>query len=261
MSMTLPLVDRLLTRGRSLHESGREHDAYQVLKQLTAFRDLPAGTAEEAQALLAEIQFGRRKYVRARRHLAVALGFHPNNAQYHYLMAAAVDADDRADKQRALAHYRRSLKLDPDQPTCLVDYGLLSLELGRFTAGLKALRRAARLAPDDAEVLGAVVEGLCELERTAEARRLVLAARFRNPRDRRFGKLWNDFQFQQAHRGQNAAGGVRRRKAGEPVLLPFVRPVAGSETAGKRVRRDRPAPLPKPHAPRRVRLFDPSEQA
>src|SRR5687767_14686313 len=111
MSMTLPLVDRLLTRGRSLHESGRVHDAYQVLKKLATFRELPAETAEEAQALLAEIQFGRRKYLRARRHLAVALGYHPDNAQYHYLMAAAVDADDRADKQRALAHYRRSLKL------------------------------------------------------------------------------------------------------------------------------------------------------
>lgn len=261
MSRTLNFVDQLLARGRTLHERGRDQDAYQVLKRLTTFGALPPAAAEETQALLAEIQFRQHKYVRARRHLTAALGYHPNNAQYHYLMAAAVDADDKADKQRALAHYRRSLRLDPDQPTCLVDYGLLCLELGRNTAGLRALRRAARLAPDDSAVLGAVVEGLCQLERDAEAHQLLLTARFRNPRDPRFVKLWADFQFQQARESQEAARNARRRAKGGPVLLPFVRIVPSSATAGKRVRRDRPAPPPKPHTPRRLRLYEPARDS
>lgn len=259
MSRTLSLVDQLLARGRALHERGQNQDAYQLLKRLAAFAELPPATAEETQALLAEIQFQRHKYLRARRHLAAALGYHPNNAQYHYRMAAAVDADDRADKQRALAHYRRSLKLDPDQPTCLVDYGLLCLELGRNTAGLRALRLAARLAPDEPTVLGAVVEGLCHLERDAEGRRLLLAARFRHPRDLRFEKLWADFQFQQARDIQEAARRPRRTAKGGAVLLSFVRSQRSSATAGKRVRRDRPAPPPKPHRPRRLQLYEPTD--
>ncbi len=253
MSTTLPFVATLLAHARTLHNLGQHHDAYQLLKRVAALRELPAATAEEAQALLAEIQFQRHKYVRARRHLAAALGYCPGNAQYHYLMAAAVDADDRAAPQRALAHYRRSLKLDPNQPACLVDYGLLCLELGRDAAGLRALRRAVRLAPNDPDVVGAVVEGLCHLDRAQEARGLLLAARFRHARDGRFQKLWNDFQFQQVRTAQDAARRPRRREA-KPLILPFVR---SEEVTGKRVRRDRPAPPPKPHAPRKLRLYTP----
>lgn len=261
MNTALQLVDTLLARGRSLHEYGQEHDAYRILRQLAGFRELPSAVAEEAHSLLAEIQFGRRKYVRARRHLAAALGYCPTNAQYHYLMGAAVDADDEADKKRALKHYRRSLRLDPDQPTCLVDYGLLCVELGRTEAGLRALRRAVRLRPDDPEVIGAAVEAMCELDHAGEAQRLLLLARFRNARDGRFQKLWNDFQFQQARTTQAAKRGGRRSKAGEPVLLPFARPTTLPTEAGKRVRRDRPAPLPKPHAPKRIRLYEPSRDS
>ena len=260
MSTTLGLVETLLERGRSLHEYGQEHDAYRTLKQLAGFRELPTPAAEEIHSLLAEIQFGRRKYLRARRHLAAALGYCPTNAQYHYLMAAAVDADDDADKQRALKHYRRSLRLDPDQPTCLVDYGLLCVELGRAGAGLRALRRAVRLRPDDPDVVGAAVEAMCEVDRANEARRLLLAARFRNARDPRFQRLWDDFQFQQARTAQAAKRGGRKSSAGEPVVLPFVRPAASGTDAGKRVRRDRPAPLPKPHAPKRIRLYEPTHE-
>jgi tetratricopeptide (TPR) repeat protein len=260
MSTTLRLVETLLERGRSLHEYGQQYDAYRILKQLAGFRELPAAVAEETHSLLAEIQFGRRKYLRARRHLAAALGYCPTNAQYHYLMAAAVDADEEADKQRALKHYRRSLRLDPDQPTCLVDYGLLCVELGRADAGLRALRRAVRLRPDDPEVVGAAVEAMCELDHADEARRLLLAARFRNARDSRFQKLWNDFQFQQPRMAQAAQRGGRRARSGAPILLPFVRPATPRTDAGKRVRRDRPAPLPKPHTPKRIRLYVPSRE-
>ena len=47
MSRTLSLVDHLLSRGRTLHERGRDQDAYQVLKRLTALSALPAAAAQE----------------------------------------------------------------------------------------------------------------------------------------------------------------------------------------------------------------------
>jgi tetratricopeptide (TPR) repeat protein len=252
MRTTLKLVEYLLARARMLHNGGQDSLAYPLLKRLAGFRSLPAKTAEETQALLAEIQFNRQRSLRARRHLAAALGYHPDNSRYHYLMGSAVDADDRGDPQRALAHYRRSLKLDPDQPSCLVDYGLLCLELKRDQAGLRALRKAARLAPDDSETLAGVVEGLCHVERDEEARRLLIAARFRNRRDSRFERLWEDFQFQQL--GDAQASARRERKPSAAVILPFKR-----SGLVKRVRRDRPSPLPKPHGPRRIRIYQPQE--
>lgn len=260
MSTTLNLVESLLARGRSLVEQGQDHNAYHLLRKLAAFRELPTTAAEEAQALLAEIQIGRRRYARARRHLAAALGYCPHNAQYHYLMAAAVDADDEADPQRALAHYQRSLKLDPNQPTCLVDFGMLCLELGRETAGIRALRRAVRLAPEDLSILAVVVEGFCHAGREEEARKFLLAARFRNPHDPRLDRLWRDYQFQQLHQEQ-AISNPRRLRATRPTLLSFVKAKKAAQPAETKeppVRRDRPSPLPRPHTPRRLRIFEPT---
>src|SRR5262249_48071848 len=67
------------------------------------------------------------------------------------------------------------------------------------------VRRAAELAPDAPEVLDRVVEGLCQEGSADEARRLLLAARFRNARDARFQRLWTDFRFRQLHEEQEAA--------------------------------------------------------
>jgi Tfp pilus assembly protein PilF len=262
MSRTLNLVDRLLARARHLQELGRLADALALLKQLAGFRGLPAATAEEAQARLADIQLRRRKYLAARRHLAVAIGYHPDNASYHYQMAGALDADYRGDPERAAEHYRQSLQLDPDQPRCLAEYGLLILRLGQIEEGLEALRRAVETSPADPVVASKLVEGLCEAERPEEARTALRTALFRNPRDLRFRKLWNDFRFQQLREQQEAGrwrqtAGARGRRG--PVLLPFLRPVTGPLPArpGRRIiRHDAPGPLPPPHPPRPTRQSD-----
>ena len=89
-----------------------------------------------------------------------------------------------------------------------------------------------------------------------EAREALRAALFRNPRDARFRKLWNEFQFQRLHEIQQAAGGAGRGGEGQgPVLLPFCRAASAAAADGmgeKIIRHDGPAPLPLPHRPRRV---------
>ena len=101
-------------------------------------------------------------------------------------------------------------------------------------------------------IIARLVEGLCLADRPAEARRVLREARFRHPRDARFRKLWNDFQFRQVHESQ-----YEPPVAAEPVILPFVRraslPVPAAETAapskGRIVRMDQ-ASKPTPHLPR-----------
>src|SRR5439155_1529873 len=124
--------------------------------------------------------------------------------RYHYLIAQAWQDDAKPDSERAREHYVRSLELDPEQPECLSRLGLMLVELGEVHEGLEHVRRAVGLAPADPALVQRQVEALRLSDRDDEARSAVLAARFRNPRDPRFHKLWNDFQFEQLRRRQDS---------------------------------------------------------
>jgi Flp pilus assembly protein TadD len=240
-STTLGLVDHLLSRGRHFQQLGRPHDALRILSRLAGFRELPAAVAVETQCRLGELQLRHKRYARARRHLAAALRFDPDNTRAHFLMAQALDGNRDADPARAADHYRAALALDPAQPECLCAFGALALRLNRTDEGLECLRAAARLAPDDLVVLAKVAAALRLAGRCEEARGLLLAARFRHPRDARYRKLWDEFQFHAARGAQNAARTGRSPDDG-PVILPFLRPVreAAPRTAvdGKIIRAD-----------------------
>jgi tetratricopeptide (TPR) repeat protein len=259
MTITLNLVDHLLALGRKYQEIGRFTDAESVLGRLTRFGELPTATAEEAQARLADLHMRRRKYARARRCLAAAMAHGPDNARYHLLMATALQADDRGDLQRADEHYVRSLELDPKQVKCQSDSGLLAVRLGRTEEGLTRLRQAVEQAPEDVDALRKLVKGLRLADRGDEARSAIRAGLFRNSRNPRFRKLWQDFQFKQLRRSQQSKRRVRSPHAdGEPVLLPFRRPEAPAAALPlpEYLRLDGPATVAPPHAPRTVRRPD-----
>src|SRR5262245_39118219 len=260
MSMTLNLIDRLLARGRDLQRLGRDHDTLRFLRRVAGFRELPPEAAEETQVRLAEILLRRRRYHRARRHLTAALRYRPDSARYHYLIAAAIDAEDTGDPHRAARHYRRSLQLDPNRADCLVEYGMLNLRKGRIEAGLTCLRRAAELAPDDPELIGKVATGLTLAGRPDEARAVLRVARFRHPRDGRFRRLWDEYQFQQTAREQKATRRKQRLEAAdeEQVLLPFIQPErkAPVRIDSRILRADGPTPVPPPLGPLPSRRSD-----
>ncbi len=249
MNTTINLFEHLLDTGRRHHELGRHRDALVVLTRLSGCRDIPAEVAEEAQARLGELQLKRRKFVRARRHLTAALRHRPNEARYHHLMGLACQEEDRGDLERAAKHFRRSLALDATNVACLVDCGLLAIRLGRSEDGLAKLREAVTLAPDDPNVTAKLVKGLRHLGKPDEARAEVRASLFRNPRDPRFRRLWNEYQFRELRRVQHA-----RREDGaptaEPVFLPFVARAANPEAP--QVRHDGPATIAPPH---RLRVY------
>jgi Tfp pilus assembly protein PilF len=250
MSKTLNLVDRLLARGRKFQNLGRDFDAQHILSRLAGFRELPAAVAEETQARLAELCLRNKRHTRARRHLTAALRHQPDNARYHYLMASAVEADNKADPERAAEHYRRSLDLDPEEPQCLGEYGLLAIRLGQAEEGLQCLRRAAAAAPDDPDALQRLVKGLCLANRPDEARTALRIALFGHARDRRFRQLWDRFQFDQLRQEQEAArlSGPFQTEEDGPVLLPFARAAGSAKPV--RIRRDGPSSLPSPHGDR-----------
>jgi tetratricopeptide (TPR) repeat protein len=252
MHVTINLFDHLLERGRRYQEAGRYRDALAVFARLCGFRAIPAEVAVQAQGRLGELHLRRRKFIRARRYLTAALRHRPDDAQHHHLMGLACQEEDRGNLQRAAGHYRRSLKLDPTNVKCLVDFGLLAIRLGRHKEGLARLRAAVALAPDDPGVTAKLVKGLRHLGKPDEARAEVRAALFRNPRDPRFRRLWNEYQYRELRRKQSASRGGSESVAGdEPVLLPFVRP--GKYERAPQVRHDGPAAVSPPHKPRTPR--------
>ncbi len=240
MSRTLNLVEHLAAQGRKYQQRGLVPEAANAWSKLIRLRDLPAAIAEEAQQRLAEIHLGRRHYARARRNLTAALTQQPDNPHYHFLLAGAIEADDRCDPEKALSHYRQAVRFDPEKPDYLCALGLLALDLGYSGEGLASLRRALALAPDDFHLISQVVEGL-QQENPEEAREILRSARFRHARDARFSKLWSDFHFHCLRVEQE-----RKRRAipeqNGPTLLPFVR----LET-GDTIRRDSPSRPVRPH--------------
>lgn len=252
MSIIVNLFDCVLAKARKSQEQGRTLDAQHLLSRMANFRELPAEVAEEVQVRLGEICLKRRKYNRARRHLTAALRHRPDEARYHHLMGLACLHGGQGDLKRADEHFRRSLELDATQVKCLVDAGLLAIRLGRAEQGVDWLREAAERAPQDPVVTGKLARGLRQTGQSDEARRVLRAALFRNPRDIRFRRLWQDFRFQQLRQEQERQRLDREElaEAAEgPVLLPFVRPAPQKlgEAGSPKTRQDAPAPVPGPH--------------
>jgi Tfp pilus assembly protein PilF len=246
MSGTLNLYDRLLAIGRNYHKVQREREALHYLERLAALHDLPAELAEEAQLCLAEVYLRQRKYRRARRHLSIALLYRPDSARYHYLMATVLAKGQFRDPDRAAAHYQKSLELEPEQPGPLADFGLLCVRMGRTEEGLGALTRAVDLTPNDPVIVGKLVKGLCRARHFGEARRVLVAARFRNRGDRRFRALWDEFQFRRLHRRQRRSALGRDGASDGPVTIPFTRPPDYVPLEADR-RTDAAEPLAGPH--------------
>jgi Tfp pilus assembly protein PilF len=253
MSRTLNLADRLLATGRNYQQLGRTQEALQIFERLAGFRSLRPAVAEETQAHLAEICLSRCQFPQARRHLIAALAHQPKKANYHYLLARALEADEKTDPHRAALHYRKALTFDPDQADCWSDFGLLCMCIGQPKEGLRSLRRAVELQPHDPEILANLVEGLQEEGMHDEARRTLQAALFANARAARFRKLWNDFQFHETRREQERQRQGRASlsaKEGGPTLLPFVRPSPNTFSGRqnrKQLRRDPPSTPVPPH--------------
>jgi tetratricopeptide (TPR) repeat protein len=250
MSKTLNLCDHLLLQVRKYQSLGVDDRALGILGNLSRLGELPTDAAEETQVRLAELLLKQRKFARARRHLAAALAHQEDNAQYHYLMALAVEDDRRGKPARALEHYHRCVQLDQENPHYHADAGLFALGHGHVEQGLGWLRRAVELAPDDVEVVGQVVRGLLDAGHTDEARQTARAALFRNSGDRRFRQLWNDFRFQELHLEQQQARKqryIRGAIAEGRICLSFQQRTM--ETVGGRrvVRQDGPSRTPAPH--------------
>lgn len=241
-STTLSFFDHALALGRRLQSQGQRSRATQVMRRLATNRHLSPQTAEEARSQLAQNLLEDGEYRQARRQFTALLTQQPRNPQYHFQMGQAIAFDDSVDHRRALRHLQRAVRLDPRNAEYLSEFGLLALDLGQTQAGLRALRKAVKLAPDEPSILEKAMDGLLFENRHEEARSMLRTARFRHPRDPRFMKLWNDLHFQEILAEQEAGRARFELNEGRPALLPF-----DPARATKGYRRDHASRLGTPH--------------
>jgi tetratricopeptide (TPR) repeat protein len=255
MSRTLNFVQHLWDRGQNLRKLGQNDAAFRVFDRLVSAPELPEDISADAHLRLAEMHLEAGRYKKARRKLAALLTVQPDHAQAHHLMACACEEDDTCPAERALKHYRKCAQLDPDNPDYWCDLGGFALFMGEREMGLRALRRAEKLAPDDPNILGLVAEGLREEDENAEAGQFLRNALFRNSKDQRFHDLWARHQFRllQAQQQRNKLAD-QRVNLPPTMILPFPPPPKRSSIAGKQIRHDGPSGIPVPKMPRGSRI-------
>jgi tetratricopeptide (TPR) repeat protein len=225
---------------------GRFTEALDPLTRLAGFRSLPDHVNEELQSLLAEIYLQQKKYKDARRHLAAAIALRPNKGEYCYLMAVAIEEDERADRGRAELYYSRAIELEPKQAVYHVDFGSYLFKVGKTRQGLAEIRKAYTLGIADAEVVGQVAEVLRREGQYEEATSKLRAALFHNHGVAEFRRVWQQHQFAMIHELQSRPA---RNRYERPVILPFVgAPTQGKylSIGGKTIRIDQPQPLDEP---------------
>ena len=255
MSRMLTLIHAGWAAARATATSGRRADALAQVARLLTLPDLPAGVAADAHRLAAELEIETESYKAARRHLRAATALEPAHARTHYLAGVALERDPAGDDRRAARRFRRASTLVPGSALYRAAFGRAAVRCGMVKTGLTELRTAADAGLTYTAILRIVIDGLVEAGRVANARRVLVQARFARPHDPTVKAMWERVRFEAARTGQRTA---RRTQEARPATegafrsLPFVRLVGGSPrpaATGERVRRD-VISLPRPHLAR-----------
>jgi hypothetical protein len=223
MGHTLNLVAGILSSAERLEATGRAQAAIVLLQRLAGFRDLMPEIAEDVHCRLADLYASREEFKKARRHLAIAMTFHPQDAAYHHRMAWWIEADPDASIDRARRYYREAVRQDVDNATYWADYGAYLLQVGRIRSGRAALYRAFKLGSPDLAMVGRIVQALRDASLWDDARRLLRRARFHAGRDRRFAVLWEQHAFAQLAAQQAEGTNPTSCPALKAMVLPFLR--------------------------------------
>ncbi len=246
----VPLAQRALEIAQGYLRHGRDLEALEILTKLVRMGGDDLVVAEQAQVLLAEIHLRRREYSQARRHLHVALAYRPDNAQYHFMMAVALEDDPEADPRRALHYFRQAARLDPANAEYFAAWGAFLITQGKIRLGIRKLEKAVALAPEDAQYAQQLALGWVALRDFEKARRVALHALFRNPDDTRLRRLWDEIRWHEARYRQQRE---RMRHGQEPIIVRLptnTKPLPRIEaTDSGTIRLDAPArtPQPTPH--------------
>lgn len=176
---------------------------------------------------------------RAARSFRTALAERPDDVGLIRDYAGCLLTDPAGNRRRAARLLRRAARLAPNDAAVWAALGTAYRELGRLGDGLKCLRRAHTLDAASVEFLSQYADALIHAGRLRQAERVAREARFRAPRCGRVAELWVGVRYRVAKAAQ-----LRRRDV--PAVLPFAAPATATPT-GTTARRDAGGHRPTPH--------------
>lgn len=205
MSYTIPLVSRLLLKGRKLHQLGINAKALPILDKLARFPDLKREDNHEIHGRLAQMHAKAKRHDKARRHLAVCLTTQRHNAADHFRMAKQCIRDIHCDSKRVTFHFRQAIKLDPTNATYLSAFGVFALQLDRLALASKLMQQAFVLDPENAVVFRRYIRLLKRQRLYSKAMDILKSYRFRLGKLAWFQSLYQQFRFHMVRRDQRRA--------------------------------------------------------
>jgi Flp pilus assembly protein TadD len=202
LNSSINLHEQLLTRGRRLLELGSVDAARTILHRLLDQPEVSKRYRAEAHTLLGQIALDFSRFDKARRHYAAAIGLRPFAAEGYVRYAMAIEADPDGNTRKAWLALRRATRIDPEEPRYWTALGRTSLLIGDRTVAGLAFRRAARLQPDCINVLTELVGGYVAMGQFQQAKRVLIAVRFRYPRLAGLAELWKNYRWHALRRRQ-----------------------------------------------------------
>lgn len=122
----------------------------------------------EAMVLLADIRLQRGETSEALGVLQDAIDAAPDRADLYFKLGLALNQS--GDSRSAIVAYRRSIQLDPDDPSPYINLGLISMQhFGQAEEAEREFRHALALAPKDLAALANLGLALQDLGRHEEA--------------------------------------------------------------------------------------------
>lgn len=141
-----------------------------------------APTFEGPAKLLAELDSREGRAAELIDHVRAAVSAEPKNASLRYFLASSLAKQRRLDE--AEAHYRESLRLQPDFAGAYQGLGVIQKWRGDLAAAIPYFRKAAALDPKFSEAHCDLAGALATLGQTEQALAILTQYRERRPDDR-----------------------------------------------------------------------------
>lgn len=147
----------MLTVGSLEYQYGRATEAMEWFLELTC---LPAETEQLSEMIdkAGDFLIDQDDCINAEKLYAAAAAAHPDVAIFH--IGQGYCASQHGRKEKAVAHHRCAVELQPDNYLHLNDLGYSLLEVGCYDEAEELFRRAVRLAPPDYELAKSNLEHL-----------------------------------------------------------------------------------------------------
>lgn len=215
MLLVLSMARRLLQLGRKRLEQFQRDEGLRILRRLLTLPNVPPAVLAKANFLIAQVQYDHEEFQAAHERLAQVVTQAPNNANYHFWLAASTENLPANNAKMSLAHYALAARLAPHDGRKTSVYACKLVATKARAKGLRLLEKVYVRHQNNAAVLENVVEGLLEADRVDDAELVVRRACYQHQDNPAFQSLKCRFRIRMVQR--KIEQGATRKVHGNPA--------------------------------------------